>query len=89
MTYFLRDHTQRLVRIDPLRNLPPGSLTPLPPRRTPTNLPHFPLVVDLGPIPMANLNDLPGPPPENENNGNEGGSNIGEVEAQIRTMRAT
>ena len=87
MTYFLRDHTQRLVRIDPLRNLPPGSLTPLPPRRTPTNLPHFPLVVDLGPIPMANLNDLPGPPPENENNGNEGGSNIGEVEAQIRTMR--
>lgn len=95
MSYFFRDHTHRLVRVDPLRNLPPGYLTPSPTRRNPIELPNFPLVVDLGPIPMENLNNHPmenlnNQPehlPGNGNNGNEGGSNMGEADVQIRTMR--
>ena len=57
MSSYFRDHTRRLVRIDPLRNLPPGYLTPSLTRLSPIDLPRFPLVVDLGPIPMANIND--------------------------------
>ena len=96
MSNFFRDHTHRLVRVDPLRNLPPGSLTPSPTRRNPIDLPDFPLVVDLGPIPMENLNNLPRHLPGNGNNGNNRGnrnneheraSNVGEADAQLRTMR--
>ncbi|XP_057487288.1 uncharacterized protein LOC130773354 [Actinidia eriantha] len=89
MSNFFRDHTHRLVRVDPLRNLPPGSLTPSPTRRNPIDLPDFPLVVDLGPIPMENLNNLPGNG-NNEGNGNNGQereSNVGEADVQLRTMR--
>ena len=93
MSNFFRDHTHRLVRVDPLRNLPPGSLTPSPTRRNPIDLPDFPLVVDLGPIPMENLNNLPRHLPGNgnnrgnRNNGHERASNVGEADAQLRTMK--
>ena len=93
MSNFFRDHTHRLVRVDPLRNLPPGSLTPSPTRRNPIDLPDFPLVVDLGSISMEKLNNLlghllgNGNNGENGNNGHERASNVGEADAQLRTMR--
>ena len=48
---YFRDHTNHLVRVDPLRNLPLGYLTPSPTRFSPVDLPQFSLV-DIEPIPM-------------------------------------
>ena len=80
MSSYYRNHTHRLVRADPLRNLPLGYLTQSPTWHTPVDLPRFPLSVDIEPIPMANMNDI-----NNENL--ERGSNQGEEAPQHRTMR--
>ena len=77
---YYRDHTHRLVRADPLRNLSSGYLTQSPTRHTLVDLSRFPLIVDLGPIPMANIND-------GNNENLERGSNQGEYAPQHRTMR--
>ena len=42
--FFFSDHTNHLVRVNPLRNLPLGYLTPSPTRSSPIDLPHFYLV---------------------------------------------
>ena len=41
MSSYFRDHTNRLVRVDPLRNLPLGYLTPSPTRSSPIDIPRF------------------------------------------------
>ena len=49
-SYFM-NHTNRLVRIDPLRNLSLGYLTPSPTRSSSVDLPRFSMV-NIEPISM-------------------------------------
>ena len=44
MFSYFRDHTNRLVRVDPLRNFPLRYLTPSSIRSSPIELPQFPMV---------------------------------------------
>ena len=80
MSSYYRDHTHRLVRADPLRNLPLGYLTPSPTRHISVDIPRFPSLVDVEPVSMADMNDI-----DNENL--ERGSNQGEEVPRHRTMR--
>ena len=97
MSSYFRDHTNCLVRIDPLRNLSLGYLIPSPTRSSPIDLPRFPLV-DIEPIPMDQHEQDPlGHVLGGAHNGQHGVnrevedhervSNAGEVEVQIPTMR--
>ena len=95
MSSYFRDHTNRLVRVDPLRNLPLGYLTPSPTRSSSVDLSQFPLV-DIRPIPMDQhdqVGHVLGGAQHVQDGVNrdvvdqERESNAGEVEAQIRTMR--
>ena len=49
MFSYFRDHTNRLVQVDPLHNLRLGYLTPSPTRCNPVDLSQFSLV-DIEPI---------------------------------------
>ena len=51
MSLYFKDHINHLVRVDPLRNLPLGYLTPSPTRSNSVDLSRFPLV-DTEPIPI-------------------------------------
>ena len=92
-----RDHTNHLVRVDPLCNLLLGYLTRSPTRSSPVDLPQFSLV-DIEPIPIDQHEQHPlGHVLGGAHNGQHGvdrvvedherASNAGEVEAQMRTMR--
>ena len=87
MSLYFRDHTNRLVRVDPLRNLPLGYLTPSPTRSTPIELHHF-LVVNIESILMDQHEHILGGAQNGQHGVNrevedhERVSNAGEVEAQ-------
>ena len=51
MSSYFKDHTNCLVRVDPLCNLPLGYLTPSPTHSSPVDFPQF-LLFDIKPIPM-------------------------------------
>ena len=97
MSSYFRDHTNRLVRVNPLHNLPLGYLTPSPIKSSPIDLPRF-SEINIEPISMDHHEQDPikhglgGA--QNEQHGfdrvvedHEHASNAGEVEAQTRTMR--
>ena len=97
ISLYFRDHTNRLVRVDPLRNLPLGYLTPSPISSNPIDLCQFPLV-DIESIPMDQhkqdpLGHVIGGAHHRQYvvdrviKDHERTSNAREVEAQIRTMR--
>ena len=97
MSSYFRDHTNCLVRVDPLRNLPLGYLTLSLTRSSLIDLPRFSLV-DIEPIPMDHHKQNPlgyvlGEAQNGQHEVNkeikehERASNAGEVEAQMRIMR--